>query len=67
MGDMLSEAFDDDEDETDAVVDQVLAEVGLDTTKDCHRRADERRCPSPKPRPRPTTRTAALRQLNARA
>ena len=33
MGDMLSEAFDDDEDETDAVVGQVLAEVGLDTTK----------------------------------
>ena len=36
MGDMLSEAFDDDEDEADAVVDQVLAEVGLNTTKDLH-------------------------------
>ena len=33
---MLSEAFDDDEDEADAVVDQVLAEVGLNTTKDLH-------------------------------
>ena len=35
MGDMLSDAFDTDEieEETDAVVDGVLAEIGLDMTK----------------------------------
>ena len=47
MGDMLSEAFDDDEDEADAVVDQVLAEVGLDTTKDLRDAADGRTCGEP--------------------
>ena len=53
----LSEAFDDDEDEADAVVDQVLAEVGLNTTKDLHARADGARCPSQQAA-RPTTRTS---------
>ena len=63
MGDMLSEAFDDDEDEADAVVDQVLAEVGLDTTKDLH---DAPTAALPEPEAAEADDTdQLLRQLNA--
>ena len=63
MGDMLSDAFDDDEEETDAVVGQVLAEVGLDTTKDLH---DAPTASLPEPEAAEADDTdQLLRQLNA--
>ena len=63
MGDMLSDAFDDDEDEADAVVDQVLAEVGLNTTKDLH---DAPTAALPEPEAAEADDTGQLlRQLNA--
>ena len=63
MGDMLSDAFDDDEDEADAVVDQVLAEVGLNTTKDLH---DAPTAALPEPEAAEADDTdRLLRQLNA--
>ena len=64
MGDMLSEAFDDDEDEADAVVGQVLAEVGLDTTKDLHD-APTATLPEPEAAAEKDDTDALLRQLNA--
>ena len=64
MGDMLSEAFDDDEEETDAVVGQVLAEVGLDTTKDLHD-APTASLPEPEAAAEKDDTGALLRQLNA--
>ena len=64
MGDMLSEAFDDDEDEADAVVDQVLAEVGLNTTKDLHD-APTAALPEPEAAAEKDDTDALLRQLNA--
>ena len=63
MGDMLSEAFDDDEEETDAVVGQVLAEVGLDTTKNLQ---DAPTAALPEPEAAEADDTdQLLRQLNA--
>ena len=63
MGDMLSEAFDDDEEETDAVVGQVLAEVGLDTTKNLE---DAPTASLPEPEAAEADDTdQLLRQLNA--
>ena len=63
MGDMLSEAFDDDEEETDAVVGQVLAEVGLDTTKNLE---DAPTAALPEPEAAEADDTdQLLRQLNA--
>lgn len=64
MGDMLSEAFDTDEldDEADAVVGQVLAEVGLDTTKDFQ---DAPTAALPEPAAAEADTDALLRQLNA--
>ena len=64
MGDMLSEAFDDDEDEADAVVGQVLAEVGLNTTKDLHD-APTATLPEPEAAAEKDDTDALLRQLNA--
>ena len=64
MGDMLSEAFDDDEEETDAVVGQVLAEVGLDTTKNLED-APTASLPEPEAAAEKDDTDALLRQLNA--
>ena len=65
MGDMLSEAFDDDEDEADAVVGQVLEEVGLDTTKNLQD-APTASLPEPEAAEAEKDDTdALLRQLNA--
>ena len=64
MGDMLSDAFDTDEldKEADAVVGQVLAEVGLDTTKDLQ---DVPTAALPEPAAAEADTDALLRQLNA--
>lgn len=64
MGDMLSDAFDTDEldEEADAVVGQVLAEVGLDTTKDLQ---DVPTAALPEPAAAEADTDALLRQLNA--
>ena len=65
MGDMLSDAFDTEslDGEADAVVGQVLAEVGLDTTKDLH---DAPTASLPEPEAAKADDTdQLLRQLNA--
>ena len=65
MGDMLSEAFDDDEEETDAVVGQVLAEVGLDTTKNLQDAPTTAALPEPEAAAEKDDTDRLLRQLNA--